>query len=70
MTLCTLSIVAYILYYAAYIAYGFTLSRELTASFTPTLYIVLPFFALLSVILARKAIKSDEEKVRAADRIR
>lgn len=70
MTLCTISIVSYILYYAAYIAYGFTLSRGLTASFTPTLYIVLPSFALLSVILARKAIKSDEEKVRAADRIR
>ncbi len=68
--LCTTSIAAYILYYAAYIAYGFTISRSLASGFTPTIYVALPLFAMLAVILARKAIKSDEEKVRAADRIR
>ncbi len=68
--LCVLGIICHILYYVAYVAYGISMTHKLSAEFTPTLYIVLPFFAMLAVALARKAIKSDEEKVRAADRIR
>ena len=46
------------------------IARDNDANLTPTLFAILPLIAFIAVILARKAIKSDEEKVRAADRIR
>ncbi len=70
MKLCFITIIAYVVYYAAYISYCFAIAHDNGATMTPTLYIVLPFFAFLAVVMARKAIKHDEEKVRAADRIR
>ena len=70
MRLCLLTEIAYLVYYAAYIAYGVAIARDNNANLTPTLFAILPLIAFIAVILARKAIKSDEEKVRAADRIR
>ena len=70
MRLCLLTEIAYLVYYAAYIAYGVAIARDNDANLTPTLFAILPLIAFIAVILARKAIKSDEEKVRAADRIR
>ncbi len=56
-----------------YICYAFICYKVVSGgSFTyrPTIWVALPFISIILAYLGKRGIKHDEEKVRAADRIR
>lgn len=68
--ICNWTIVSVVMFYISYVAHCFIFTQNTTTVFTPALCAGAPLLSLVFVILAKMAIKHDEELVRAADRIR
>lgn len=68
MKLCTLAMICNLLWIACFAGIAFMLKGDATVH--PCFASCLPVIALVLTFLARRAIKSDEELVRSADRIR
>lgn len=67
---CNWSVALTVAWYVAYIGICVLFTQQTATAFTPALCAALPFLTLVLTLLARRAIKKDEELVRAADRIR
>lgn len=59
-----------LLFALCYVAYGYYYGNDMAVRFLPTWGIVFPVVAFVFAILGRRAVRKDEELVRAADRIR
>ncbi len=70
MRLCNWVVVLGMAWYAAYIGLSVMLLQQTQATFSPALCAALPFLSIVLTLLAHRAVKKDEELVRAADRIR
>ncbi len=68
--LCLLSMFLFVLWYAVYAFFGFSIPETLKASFHVDFCACLPFISMILTFLARKGILADERLVRSMDRIR
>lgn len=68
--LCNVSVAVHVFYYITYIAYCYAFASREALHYSPGFYIILPVASLVFTLLARRGIKADEAKIRAADRIR
>lgn len=59
-----------LLWYVALVGYTWSISNRLGLTFSFDICAVAPLLAILSLLLAKRAIRKDEALVRAADRIR
>lgn len=63
-------ILSNVLWYVTLGAYAYSVSQRTNLSLTPTISSLLPIVAIFLTVLAIKAIRKDEERVRSVDRIR
>ena len=68
--LCNVSIAVHLFYFITYATYSIAFASHHQMSYSPGFYILLPVASLIFTMLARRGVKADEAKVRAADRIR
>lgn len=68
--LCNVSIAVHLFYFITYATYCVAFASHHKMSYSPGFFILLPVLSLVFTLLARRGVKADEAKVRAADRIR